>query len=153
MPKTMPSPRTLVITGVSLSRFEPAEKDAGDRLHMLQDAARLELVESRHDGRTRDGISTPRVRAFAVLEAGENVAAANNRADGDAVAESLAQADKIGLDAVALERVHGPCAAEIGLDLVQNEQDIVPPAKKNSSDFQVGGGVDGNCRRRRDRAR
>ena len=69
-----------------------------------EDVAAFELVQRRQHGRAAERVGAPGVGAFAVVERGEQVLAADRRRDRHAVAEPLAEHDDVRLEAVGLER-------------------------------------------------
>ena len=123
------SPRTLATNGSSFSRTSPSSMTADDRRHGPSTSRRGELVERRQHGGAAERVGAPGVGAFAVVEAGEQVAPADRRRDRHAVAQALAEHDDVRLQAVGLEGEQVAGAAEVRLHLVEDEDDVVLAAE------------------------
>ena len=114
------------------SLLEPDESrfdDFGKPLTLLNHAGAFEFVERGQHGSAGQGVGTPGVGRMSVRKRGEGIGAAHGGADGHAVAHPLAEADDIRLNTVRRVGIHRSRAAEIGLDLVQDEQRFVLAAE------------------------
>ena len=152
MPNTRPSPRTLVITPVSLSRSSPSANTSNKCSVRFQHIGRFKLIERGEHRRTRQRVGAPGVGGFAVFEAGHHIAPPDDRRDRHPVPQAFAQADQVRFDAVFLEGIHLARAAEVGLHFIQDEQDVVLPAEVLEQAANTRS-ADDSCPRRPDRVR
>ena len=123
------SPRTLATNGNSFSRNSPASMMAEDRRQPRQHIAVGELVQRGQHGGTAQRIGAPGVGAFAVFEAGEHDRPDPRPPPRARRCPALAQHHDVRLEAVGLisEQVAGP--AEVGLDFIEDEDQIVLAGK------------------------
>src|ERR1019366_1531952 len=103
--------------------------DGGRTARRFEDAGRREFIERGEDGGTAKRVGAPGVGAFAVVESAEECRGADRRRDGDAVAQAFAEDDDVGLQAIGLKREQVAGAAEVRLHLIENENDVILPAK------------------------
>ena len=96
---------------------------------MAKHVGRFELVERGQHGGAAQRRGAPGVGAFAVVHVGEQIGPAHGGIDRHAVAQALAQHDDVGLDAIVREGVQRAGAAEVGLHLVEDEDDVVLAAE------------------------
>src|SRR5207244_534920 len=82
----------------------------------------------KHSGAT-ERIGAPSIGAFAIIERGENVRRADRRRDRHAVAQALAEDDDVGFQAVGFEREEVAGAAEVRLDFIEDEDNVISTAE------------------------
>src|SRR5262249_47962806 len=94
-----------------------------------KDILRRKFIEcSQHRG-TGERVRTPSIRALAVIHRPKQVRSPGCGGDRDAVAQTFAEDHDVRLEAVSLEGEHSASATEVGLNFVQDEDDVMFPAK------------------------